>query len=129
MGFTREVNKQMQEKFGVTKNFTCLFLDSWSQTADNIGDEVQQQHWHEETGKLWNITINREEKFLFKTIDDILEENAEQRKEIKWLNDVITNNISQLNNLIQVLDETQISDIAMVSEQIDANKQTTENNS
>merc|ERR1719341_3244151 len=107
--FTREVNKQMQEKFGVTKNFTCLFLDSWSQTADNIGDEVQQQHWHLETGKLWNITINREEKFLFKTIDDILEENAEQRKEIKWLNDVITNNISQLNNLIQVLNNTQIS--------------------
>jgi len=121
--FTREVNKQMQEKFGVTKNFTCLFLDSWSQTADNIGDEVQQQHWQEETGKLWNITINREEKFLFKTIDDILEENAEQRKEIKWLNDVITNNISQLNNLIQVLNNTQISDIVMVSEQIDTNKE------
>merc|ERR1719209_2107746 len=127
--FTREVNKQMQEKFGVTMNFTCLFLDSWSQTADNIGDEVQQQHWQEETGKLWNITINREEKFLFKTIDDILEENAEQRKEIKWLNDAITNNISQLNNLIQVLNNTQISDIAMVSAQIDTNRQTLETNS
>ena len=30
------------------------------------------------------------------TIDDILEENARQRAEIKWLNDIITNNISQL---------------------------------
>ena len=30
------------------------------------------------------------------TIDDILEENARMRAEIKWLNDVITNNISEL---------------------------------
>merc|ERR1712130_72314 len=126
--FAREVNAQMQEKFGLTRNFSFVFTDSWSQTLDNIGDEVQQQHWHEETGKLWNITINRQESFFFKTIDDILEENAEQRKEIKWLNDVITNNITQLNNLIQQLNNTQISDIAMVSEQIDANRQTIENN-
>ena len=49
--------------------------------------------------------------------------------EIKWLNDVITNNISQLNNLIQLLNNTQISDIAIVSEQIDTNRQTIENNS
>jgi len=49
--------------------------------------------------------------------------------EIKWLNDVITNNITQLNNLIQQLNNTQISDIAMVSEQIDANRQTIEINS
>jgi len=106
--FAREVNAQMQEKFGLTRNFSFVFTDSWSQTLDNIGDEVQQQHWHEETGKLWNITINRQESFFFKTIDDILEENAEQRKEIKWLNDVITNNITQLNNLIQLLNNTQI---------------------
>ena len=33
--------------------------------------------------------------------DDLLEENARQKEEIKWLNDVITNNISNLNALIQ----------------------------
>ena len=35
------------------------------------------------------------------TIDDILEENARQRTEIKWLNDVLTSNISELAALIQ----------------------------
>ena len=84
--FAREVNAQMHEKFGLTRNFSFVFTDSWSQTLDNIGDEVQQQHWHEETGKLWNITINRQESFFFKTIDDILEENAEQRKDTPCIN-------------------------------------------
>ena len=32
---------------------------------------------------------------------DILEENARQKAEIKWLNNVITNNISQLAAMIQ----------------------------
>jgi len=122
--FAREVNAQMQEKFGLTRNFSFVFTDSWSQTLDNIGDEVQQQHWQEETGKLWNITINRQESFFFKTIDDILEENAEQRKEIKWLNDIITSNISQINNLIQLLNNTQISH----GEDIDTNARDIENN-
>ena len=37
---------------------------------------------------------------VIRPIDVLLEENAEQRKEIKWLNDIITNKISQLNNQI-----------------------------
>merc|ERR550517_519711 len=61
-----------------------------------MDDPLQQDHWQEETGILWDITIGREEPFSFMTIDDILEENARQRAEIKWLNDIITNNISQL---------------------------------
>merc|ERR1712212_938831 len=129
--FVREVNSQMQEKFGVTRNFSFVFTDSWSQTLDNIDDEVQQQHWHEETGKLWNITINRQESFFFKTIDDILEENAEQRKEIKWLNDVIRDNITQLNNLIQVLNNTHVShgkNITNNAQDIENNAQNIENN-
>ena len=32
---------------------------------------------------------------------DLLEENARQKAEIKWLNDIITNNISQLAAMIQ----------------------------
>ena len=45
------------------------------------------------------------------TIDDILAENAAQRAEIKWLNDIITQNISELraqtdSNKIRI-DETQ----------------------
>ena len=36
---------------------------------------------------------------------DILEENARQKAEIKWLNNVITNNISQLNEQLDLVNE------------------------
>merc|ERR1712130_771810 len=98
--FAREINLLAQEKFGVERNFTFVFTDSFSQTDGppnfNTDDPLQQGHWQDETGILWDITTSREEPFSFMTIDDILEENARQRAEIKWLNDVITNNISEL---------------------------------
>ena len=103
--YAAQINAQILEKFGVDKNFTYVFSDSWSQTPGppgfNTDDPIQQQHWQEETTKLWDITTGREEAFGFMTIDDILEENAAQRAEIKWLNDVITTNISKLAGLIQ----------------------------
>ena len=45
--------------------------------------------------------LYREEPFNIVTIDNILEENPRQKAEIKWLNDVINNNISNLNAVIQ----------------------------
>ena len=102
--FRNNINGVMHEKFGVEKNFTFVFTDSWSQTAGppgyNTEDNLQQEHWQEETGILWDITVSRDEPFSFMTIDDILEENARQRAEIKWLNDVITNNISELKDQV-----------------------------
>jgi len=97
--FQREINGQLQEKFHVNKNFTFVFTDSWSQTYPNYDDNVQQEHWKEETQILWD-SIFPTEKFEFKTIDDILEENQAMKEEIKWLNDVIANNISDLAKLI-----------------------------
>merc|ERR1711962_1816351 len=127
----QEVNNQMQEKFGVTKNIPVVFVDSKSQIPDNIGDKVQQHHWEEETGKLWNITINRQESFFFKTVDDLLEEktklleeNSEQRKEIERLNLVVDNKISQLTKNIEMLNNAQVS----VSKQIHENKYTIKQN-
>ena len=98
--FKNNINGVMHEKFGIEKNFTFVFTDSFSQTAGppgyNTEDNLQQEHWQEETSVLWDVTISREEPFIFMTIDDILEENARQRAEIKWLNDIIVNNISEL---------------------------------
>lgn len=34
------------------------------------------------------------------TVDDLIEENAKQRDEIKWLNDIIAKNISELRNIM-----------------------------
>ena len=91
----------MRDKFGEERNFTYCFTDSWSQTVGHIDDPTEQEHWTKETGKLWELTSNRTSEFSFRTIDDILEENAAQKEEIRWLNDVITTNISELSNLIQ----------------------------
>ena len=38
------------------------------------------------------------ELFPFKTIEDVLEENRILKGEVQWLNDVITNNISEILN-------------------------------
>merc|ERR1712126_269521 len=43
---------------------------------------------------------NESPEFIFKTVDEVLEENYEMRKEIEWLNEVITNNISELHERI-----------------------------
>ena len=41
--------------------------------------------------------------FQFKDIDDVLEENLKLKEEVQWLNDVITNNISDLTNNVSNL--------------------------
>ena len=82
--FCVERNRQLQEKFNVNRNFTCVFTDSWSQTPGppgfNTDDPLQQDHWKNETGILWDITTSREDTFSFMTIDDILEENTTERR-------------------------------------------------
>ena len=66
------------------------------------------------------------------TIDDILEENTRMRAEIKWLNDVITNNISELaaqmerNNAAIAANELSIEDnvdnLGLVSGRVTTNE-------
>ena len=101
--YSQQINAQIAEKFGIERNFSFVFTDSFSQTAGppgfNTDDPQQQEHWKQETGRLWDLTTNREQSFHFMTIDDILAENAAQRAKIKWLNDVIAKNISELRAL------------------------------
>ena len=134
--FAANINSMMQKYFGLDKNFTFVFTDSWSQTAGppgfNTDDPLQQNHWQEETAILWELTVGRKETFPFMTIDDILEENARMRAEIKWLNDVITNNISELaaqmeqNNAAIAANQLSIQDnsdnLGLVSVRVIANE-------
>merc|ERR1719239_1068988 len=69
--FCNDMNTQLRDKLHVDKNFTCVFTDSWSQTGGNVEDPLQQEHWRNETGILWDITTSREDTFGFMTIDDI----------------------------------------------------------
>ena len=102
--FCGEMNRQIQEKFNVDKNFTCVFTDSWSQTPGppgfNTEDPLQQEHWKSETTILWEMTTSREDSFSFMTIDDILEENTRLKVENQWLNDVISSNITHLSEML-----------------------------
>ena len=134
--FAANINSMMQKYFGLDRNFTFVFTDSWSQTAGppgfNTDDPLQQGHWQEETGILWDLTVGRDETFSFMTIDDILEENTRMRAEIKWLNDVITNNISELaaqmerNNAAIAANELSIEDnmdnLGLVSGRVTTNE-------
>ena len=74
--FKRELLKQIEENFGQTRDFEFAFMDSFSQSGGpNQNDQVQQQHWIEETNKTWQASTTGDGTFSFLTIDDILEEH------------------------------------------------------
>ena len=102
--FIRELSQQLQEKFEIERNLTFAFMDSFSQSGPNLNDEVQQSHWIEETNKLWSEATSRNETFDFKTIDDVLEENALCKEENNRLNDIIAEDIKQLKENVTSLD-------------------------
>jgi len=86
--FIREFNTQLQNRFHLTKNFTFAFMDSYSQAGPDLQDVTQQEHWREETSKLWKWATEND-RFDFLTIDDILKENNDLKEEIKNLNATI----------------------------------------
>ena len=98
--FIREMSQQFQDKFDITRSFTFAFMDSFSQAGPALNDAVQQQHWWEETLKLWEEATSKNQTFDFKTIDDVLEENAACKQENERLLDIIDENITQLFNSV-----------------------------
>jgi len=53
---------------------------------------------------LWKF-VEQNELFPFKTIGDVLEENQELKEEVRWLNDVITHNMSEIMKQMDALRE------------------------
>jgi len=113
-----------QEKFGINKTFSYAFLDSWSQTRPNDEDPTQQEHWKEETAKLWEYS-DKEETFTFMTIDDVLEENAACKEENKRLHDIIDEAIANLTQQVS----TNANNIEDLNNQVDENCMSIEHNS
>ena len=103
--FIRELQGQLLEKFGLERQFNFAFIDSFSQSGPNIQDEIQQQHWREETGKLWKEATGRNETFDFLTIHDVLKQNAACKAENNRLHDIIDDNITQNFEEIQVINQ------------------------
>ena len=111
--FIREMSQQFQDKFDITRNFSFAFMDSFSQAGPAQNDEVQQEHWIEETGKLWTEATGKNETFDFKTIDEGLEENAACKEEVLRLTDIIDEEIAKLKEDVHAnqvsIDSNQIS--------------------
>ena len=124
--FIREMSKQFLDKFEITRNFTFSFMDSYSQTFPGVDDQVQQQHWMEETGKLWTEATGKNETFDFKTIDEVLEENAACKEEVLRLTDIIDEEIANLQKDVQHNSDTisaVASTVAINSKHIDDNSE------
>ena len=95
-----EMNSQLHEKFHLETDLEAVFIDSWAKQPWNLNDPLQQEAFDRETLKLWNI-FSTSPTFEFKTIQDVIEENIRLKEENKWLNDVITNNISEIMDQLQ----------------------------
>merc|ERR1719402_481963 len=98
-----EIENQLLENFNINRKLTYAFMDSYSQSGvNNLGDEVQQHHWQEETGKLWREATTKNETFAFRNIDEILKQNKELVAENHRLSD-------ENEDLIELLNECQTS--------------------
>ena len=122
--FINEFNAQFQEKFGLEKNFTFAFVDSWSQTIPNNEDPVQQMYWKQETDKLWDAATLTNETFPFMSIDDVLEDNAACRdenllliEENSMLNDEIIKEIQNIKSNVLLNEDT----ISIISSRVTLN--------
>ena len=117
-----EWNNLLQEKFHIELELEGVFIDSWSQQPWNIQDQDQQIAFERETNKLWSFAQGNE-LFTFRTVGDVLEENQELKEQNKWLQDVITNNISKLAESIAANSESitnNAGDIEELQLEIDA---------
>ena len=104
--FMRELSQQLEDKFNINRTLTYAFMDSYSQLGPNLDDEVQQEYWIKETDKLWNEGTGKNETFDFKTIDDVLEENAACKKENERLLDIIDEEIANLQDDVRDVKES-----------------------
>ena len=127
--FLEELNNNLKEKLSLKTDLAGVFIDSWSQTENHIDNEEEQIAFKRETEKLWNFVQNHDE-FGFKTVADVIQENQELKAEIKWLNDVITKNISELQEKthnLKVENVDQKIDIGLLQNQDFEIKNTIEN--
>jgi len=113
-----EWNNLLKEKFHIDVELQGTFIDAFSQQPWNLPDENQQIAFRRETSKLWDFAQNHG-LFEFKSIQDVLDENQELKDEIRWLNDIIINNITKLGDDISFLS----SKVAINEHSIEENKE------
>ena len=115
--FLEDWNELLRSKFHIDVTLDGVFIDSWSQQPWNIEDQGQQEAFERETTKLWGFASGND-LFEFRTIEDVLRENDDLKEEVKWLNDVITNNITkimaQLDEVHNSIDHLSIAPVGTI---------------
>jgi hypothetical protein len=97
------MNEILEEKFHIGKNLTFAFIDSYAKKPSNLDDILQQAAFERETTILWNAATSVEE-FVFKSIEDILEENKELKVEVEYYKGVLDDNITDIYESLKVHD-------------------------
>ena len=97
------MNEILEEKFHIGKNLTFAFIDSYAKKPSNLDDILQQAAFERETTILWNAATGAEE-FVFKSVQDILEENKELKVEVEYYKGVLDDNITDIYESLKVHD-------------------------
>lgn len=80
------------------RNLTFTFIDSYAKQPWNEDDEDQQTHFNQNANLLLNFATLGEE-FLLQTIDDVLQENINLRKDLKDTHVTLEESKGRENNL------------------------------
>jgi hypothetical protein len=98
------MNEILEEKFQIGKNLTFAFIDSYAKKPSNLDDILQQAAFERETTILWKAATSSEE-FVFKSIEDILEENKDLKVEVDYYKGVLEDNITDIFEYLKVQNE------------------------
>jgi len=83
--YKTEIQNHMKT-LSINDTFDFLFMDSQSQTEDNIEDSAQQVRWRNETEKLWQFASSKlQTPMEFKDVNDILQDNRRLKREVSEL--------------------------------------------
>jgi hypothetical protein len=99
--FRTSMNEILEEKFHIGKNLTFAFIDSYAKKPSNLDDILQQAAFARETTILWNAATSSEE-VVFKSVQDILEENKELKVEVEYYKGVLDDNITDFFEALDV---------------------------
>jgi len=105
--FSKSMMGAIEEKFHIGKNLTFAFIDSWAKHPMNVGDQQQQDAFARETNILWNFALSKEE-FVFKSIQDVLDENQKLKAEVEYLNENIDYILEEMISIKENLANQQV---------------------
>ena len=143
-GFLNDLNQFLADKFHLSLKLPGTFIDSFAKQSGNLGDQDQQVAFNRETSTLWDFSTAKN-MFMFRTVNDLLEDNQKLKGDIQCLNDVIAKEIADLQKglkqvsldsddmkmEISILQEDKdiiSSDVAANKELIDTNKELIDSN-